>query len=227
MSEMVYGIATCEQPSWQSCVASWHETASKVYPHRIIRHFDVLEAYQIAYEDSTEPVIAYIHDDVMIYEPNWDVRVLKEFEDPTVGLVGFGGAWGHGEPWMYQRPFEVPSLVRKGFMSNQRTAERDGSRMTGERDVAVLDGFAMFVRRELLDKIGGWPQEGPIGYLCYDYFLSCVARRHGYRIRLVGVNCQHLGGKSTGLNPNLKVDFEAAHKAIYDEFKDVLPAEVK
>ena len=166
----------------------------------------------------------------------------KEFEDPRVGLVGFGGGLGHGDPEMYRKPYELTQLARRGYRSNTRDAEANGVRERGSCDVAVLDGMALFVRREILDRptiqsfrplkndlhIYGWPLHTPIGYFCYDYWLCCETRRQGYRIRMVGVACDHLNGKSTGLGPEElgRDKFEAAHRYLYDTCRDVLPWEV-
>ena len=114
-----------------------------------------------------------------------------------------------------------------------RDAEAHGQRFTGECNVASLDGFAMFVRRDVLEvgnrRIDGWPLDTPIGYFMYDAWLSCEAKRQGWRTRLVGVACQHLNGKSTGLGPQMlgQAEFEAAHRYIYNTCRDVLPLEVK
>lgn len=82
------------------------------------------------------------------------------------------------------------------------------------------------MRRSILERAGGWPQGTDIGYIAYDYWLSCMTRRLGYRIRMVGVRCLHLGGRSVvalkqGGGPP---DHHAkAHDYIYREFADVLP----
>ena len=220
-------VATLRWSGWKECVESWQLTSDDFFAGRCISGKDVLEAYQQGFEESKADILGYCHDDLVITEKGWDTRVLKEFEDPTVGVVGFGGSWGHGDPHMYHKPYENVLLARRGFMSNMRDAEVNGSRFTGQRDVASLDGFSIFVRREVLEKAGGWPLDTPVGYFCYDYWICCMAHRLGYKVRLVGVACDHLNGKSTGLNPNLKADFTAAHRYIYDNFKDVLPWEVK
>jgi hypothetical protein len=221
-------FATLRWKGWADCMNSWSANAMQPHAWHIYADMPLLEAYQRGFEDSPEPILGYIHDDVVCEERNWDARVLKEFEDPTVGLVGFGGALGHGDPDMYRKPYELCQLARRGFRSNMASAEVHGERFTGECDVAVLDGFAMFVRRELLDICGGWPIGTDCGYWGYDYFISCITREHGYRIRLVGVAVDHLGGKSTGLNPSVTYDdFEPAHRWIYERFRNVLPAEVK
>jgi GT2 family glycosyltransferase len=223
--KLVLGFATRKWKGYLDCIESWKPHP---YPVVIIEDMDVLPAYQAIYTVTDEPIIGYPHDDVMCYEPKWYERVLCEFEDPTVGMVGFLGATRHGRPDIYKTPYDLPQLGRFGVKSNMRDAERHGQRFTGECDVAVLDGLAMFVRRSILDKVGGWPLDTPIGYFCYDYWLSCEVKRQGFRIRLVGVDVAHLGGKSSGfIDPDPNKSHAASHKWLYEHSRDVLPFEVK
>ena len=123
---------------------------------------------------------------------------------------------------MYEVPFSIPNLVRRGFRSNLRDAERHGGRTSGEIDVSVLDGMALFVRRSVLDKWGGWPLLDPIGYFMYSENLCCEVRRQGLRIRMVGVDCEHLGGKSSG--HDLPYSYEEEHLWFWEHNRDVMPA---
>ena len=223
MSKMIYGVATCDWVGYKDCIKSWKDNASASYPVYEVHGKDILTAYQEICDHTTEPIIAMCHDDLMINEKDWDLRVLNQFDDPKVGLVGFAGAPGHGAHDMYKSPYHLCQLGRVGFRSNMKDAALHGAAFTGEQDCAVLDGLSLFVRRTVLEEAGGWPLGTPVGYIGYDYWICCMTRRLGYKIRLVGVSCDHLGGKSTGLNPSLQVDFEGAHRYIYDEFKDVLP----
>ena len=225
MQPMVYCVATRFWTGWLDCVKSWQDHASQSYPVLVIEGMNVVPAYQQCFERTDEPILAMIHDDVVICEDGWDKRVLKEFDDPTVGMVGFAGAKGHGRPEMYTVPFNISNIVRMGFMSNMRTAESHGFRFAGEWDVAVLDGLAMFVRRSILEKVGGWPVDKPYGFWLYAEWLSCETRRQGNRIRLVGVDCDHLGGKTSG-SANVTDNFEDAHRYLYENNRDVLPYEV-
>ncbi len=220
MSRMAQCVATREWSGWEKCLKSWDDTAEKFHRRYVIANTDVLTAFQTLYEHSTEPLLMYVHDDVMIHEKGWDTRVLKEFEDPAVGVVGFGGALGHGQPYLYQVPYHLPDLARQTFLSNMKNAEDHGGRFTGERDVAILDGFALFVRRSVLDKVGGWNPKAT--YYMYTEWLCCEARRQGYKIRLVGVACEHLGGRSSGYI--LATDnYEEAHKYFYENNRDMMP----
>lgn len=186
----------------------------------------IMQKYQRGLEESCADLLMYVHDDVLCCEPGWQERVLNEFTDDGVGLVGFGGAVGHGSIDLYRTPYALQQLGRQDYISNVEDAEVHGSRVEGCRDVAVLDGFSLIVRREILQRAGGWPLNTPIGYIAYDYWLSCMTRRLGYRIRMVGVRCLHLGGRSVvamkqGGGPP---DHHArAHEYIYREFADVLP----
>lgn len=224
---LTIGVATFHWPGWGRCVRSWGSHAMFPRPLKIVEGKRITDAYQEIYQSAREPIIGYIHDDVVCLERDWDARIVQEFLDPKVGLVGLGGAKRHGSPDLYRTPYVVSQLARGDFMSNLREAEVHGKRFEGECDVAVLDGFALFVRREVLARAGGWLTSGNVGYFMYSEWLCCMARRLGYRIRLVGLACDHLGGRSTGLSPNLQPDYEGEHAFIYSEFKDVLPAEVQ
>ena len=223
---MMLATATLEWGDWKNCLASWdyHRVTHPLL--MVVKGKTIIEAYQEIWEAAKQDevdAIAYVHDDTICYEPGWDARVILEFEDPEVGVVGFGGGIGHGDPDMYRKPYELPQLARRCFISNMRSAEVHGARYQHARNVAVLDGFALIVRREVLDKTNGWPQDGTVGYYLYSEWLCCMARRLGYRIRMVGVDCEHLGGRSSGLKPEQKFDFEGEHKWLYDNFRDVLP----
>ena len=226
MTPMVMAIATRYWTGWGRCVTSWMDTAAAGHQYYVVGDKDVLPAYQDAYEHTSEPILAMIHDDVMIYETGWDTRVLEEFNDRNVGVVGFAGGLGHGSHNLYTSAYHLPNLARQTFLSNLSDAEMHGARFKGARDVAILDGLAIFVRRAILDKVGGWPLDKPIGYWLYAEWLCCEARRQGYRIRLVGVDVEHLGGRSSGYIAKSPT-YEEAHWYLYDTNRDVLPYRVK
>lgn len=226
MRDLVMAVATRYWDGWNRCVGSWMDTARSEPYYYVVGNEDVLPAYQEALVKNKRPIIGHVHDDVMIYESGWDARVLEEFNDPGVGVVGFAGAIGHGHPDLYAVPYHLPNLARQTFLSNLRDAEKHGQRFVGSRDVAILDGLALFVRRPILEKAGGWPIDKPIGYWLYAEWLCCEARRQGYRIRLVGVDCEHLGGKSSA-HIAKSPTYEEAHWYLYDTNRDVLPYRVK
>jgi hypothetical protein len=226
MSSMAYCVCTRGWEGWRQCMQTWDDTASINHHAVICMDQDVIPAMQFCYEQTKEPILAYMHDDFRILEDNWDRRILKEFEDEFVGMVVVAGARGHGVRHLYDTPYRLPNLARQNFMSNLVDAEVHGERFSGERDVVVGDGMALFVRRTVLDRWGGWPVHEPYGYWLYSEALCCETRRQGLRIRLVGIKCQHLGGKSSG-HIATSPTYEEAHRWLFEKNRDVLPAWVE
>lgn len=184
--------------------------------------------------DSCEHILAYIHDDLEIHEKGWDKRVIAAFErDPKIGLVGFGGATALGGDEIYKAPYEIHQLGRRDFYSNMNGAEVHGHRTTEERPIVFTDGMSMIVRRSLLDAIGGWswwPFE--LVHHAYDYGIACMARRHGYKAWLVPCAIHHIGGQTAMMPVHQdmakryggdNVVHAAAHRFVYETFRDVYP----
>lgn len=117
-------------------------------------------------------------------------------------------------------------------------AEHHGERFVGARDVALLDGFSLIVRREILDRAGGFPVDRYPDHHVYDQWTCLMAHRLGYRVRLVGVKCHHRGGL-TSVSPEYQAwaaktkwgsDAEMhteGHKLIYEDFRGILPVRVQ
>ena len=232
-------------------IGDWRALAAKPARHDYLiidnsaENLGVLASMQKGYEEAARgtftrfpPVIAFIHDDVEINEEDWDTRVEAEFNDPAVGVVGFGGALWHGDADIYKVPYRLQQLGRSFYRSNTTDAESHGERFTGARDVATLDGFALIVRKELLDKAGGFPVGELPDHHCYDYWMTLTCWRFGYRVRLCGVKCHHKGGLTAvtkeyqewATKTKWGSDAEMhkqGHRWLYDEFVDVLPVRVQ
>jgi GT2 family glycosyltransferase len=179
------------------------------------------------WRDHDEEILALLHDDLLFCEPAasaWE-RVLHEFNDPAIGLVGFLGAKQHGSADIYRRPFHLQQLGRTDVVSNLEDAEVHGSRISEPTDVAILDGMALIVRRQILERWGGWPIK-QCEYVGYDQAISCETRRQGYRIRVVPINVLHMGGQTSikmGRADMSGQQHEVSHKWIYRNYADVLP----
>jgi GT2 family glycosyltransferase len=240
-------VATMNRPSAEVSfmplshpdVATWLEQAHGKPPvhywYNDQENLGVVGAYQKLYETTSEDILLFIHDDAICREQDWDLRLMAEFiADPQVAVVGFGGALWHGLPDLYKVPYQLQQLQRGDYRSNVDDAEGHGERFTGSCNVAVLDGFALAMRRSFLDRIEGFAKisEG-CNFLCYDYALCALARRYKQQVRMVGIRCHHRGGvTSVSSEPSVKqyVNQEAydkSHLWFYKRFADVMPARVK
>jgi len=193
-------------------------------------------------------VVAYIHDDLCMREHGWNTRIVRAFEDPGVTLAGVLGSPGLGRDEIYRDPYEFWHLSRViATWSNQGNAEVHGARVKDERDVVFVDGVTMFLRQSFLDKIDGWKWwPAHLVHHAYDYGLACMVRRHGGRVRLVPIACNHGvgmdeshgGGHSGTYGTKAYLDMvarfggdmavhRAGHRWVYDEFRDVLPLRMR
>lgn len=230
--------------------ASISENAAATWMERLLVHEDMdatvhanfpendglVPAYQALYEQNRKhDIIAFTHDDWESHEP-WVARIEAEFSDPQVAIVGMGGAKGIGVDDIYKRPYQINQLQRIGYRSNQTDWEIHGARETGACDVAVCDGFFLAVRTSFLDQIGGW-KWFPHRFHMYDVALCLMAHRHGWKVRMVGVNCTHHGGGTSTTadyvqdcrdrGTSVEAEHTEPHKFVYNEFRDLLPLRVK
>jgi hypothetical protein len=184
---------------------------------------------------SDADIIGYLHSDLYTLEHGWDQRVLAEFANPRVAVVGFVGATQLGRDDIYRVPYDFRQLARGDVWSNLTDWEVHGGHETGSRKVAVIDSCVVCVRRSFLARIGGWPiARYPNSSHCSDLWICAMAHRLGLSVQLVGVKAQHRSGGKGQAGSQWLTDrggddkfHKDAHKLIYDDFRDVLPIRVK
>ena len=153
----------------------------------------MLKTMQQGYENADTDIIAFLHNDVFIFERDWDKRILSYFEQQLdLGGIGLFGAQGCG--LIGERIQDVPSPDVMAGMSNMLEAEIHGMRMAEPwRNVAIFDGFAMIFRKEALKKSNGFDQRYHYHHL-YDRDASLEVLKNGYRNIVVDIPCHHLSG---------------------------------
>lgn len=201
----------------------------------------LVRSMQIAYENCNTEILAITHNDVLVYEKDWDKRVASYFEKmPDVGAAGFFGSQGCGP--IGERIQDVPHSGVMAGMSNMLEAEIHGFRMHEEwKPAAIFDGLMMIFRMEMLKKGGGFDQQYKYHHI-YDRDASLESLKRGYKNIVINVPCHHLSGLTANRSdyqnwarekfPDKKHDQTFnADKFIHDEnsllfkekFKDVLP----
>ena len=226
----------------QDAVETWQDTISKPWPIRILADTEgdsagFLTKCEMGWRETDAKVVGFLHSDLLVHEFNWDERVLAEFTKPEVAVVGFVGAMRLGHEDIYKIPWDYRQLARADVWSNLTDWQNHGQRETASRQVAVVDSCAVFVRRELLRRVGGWPVGTyPNSSHCSDLWICCMAHRLGLRVRMVGVSCTHRsGGKGDAgvrwLNDRFGRDGDSAahrqaHELVYEDFRDTLPIRI-
>lgn len=225
--------------SHEVAVTSWEDTMSKPWPIVVDAATEGNDAGFLtkcdkAWRETDATIIGYLHSDLYILEYGWDRRVLAEFGDPQVAVVGFVGATRLAVDDIYKLPYDYRQLARADVWSNLVDAPIHGGRDAGSRQVAVVDSCAVFVRRQFLDRIGGWPtHDYPNSSHCSDLWISLMAARHGMQVRMVGVAASHRSGgrgsvgegwlNARGGDTRMH---RRAHDLIYDQFRQELPIRI-
>lgn len=179
-------------------------------------------------------IIALLHDDLEILEDGWDEKLMEAFNDPNLGLLGFGGALGVGRAKMYDEPFDPMTLARHDFISNMKDAELHGRRVTVPTEVAVLDGFSLIGRVWLLEGAFRMLRDREVIHHAYDVAVGCHVRRQGYKTLMLPVACHHAGGQTAvgeaayqewaqRLHGGDQAVWRHAHRQVWEEYKDVMP----
>lgn len=175
-------------------------------------------------KDSTD-YIFYTHNDVLIHEKNWDdklVRVLSEL--PGCGVAGFYGAKGIGTHDIYRTPYYMHQLVRVENVSacHRMDAAIHGFRPpSGETErVAVMDGFSLIVKTELLNELDGFDRNYPVHHN-YDNDICLESLDKGYNNYVIAMDAEHLGGR-TDVGEDWASKFGKSKAEIHQEAHPVL-----
>lgn len=160
---------------------------------RNAENLGMVKTLQQAYENCETEILALTHNDVFVYEKDWDQRVLSYFKEmPNLGMVGFFGAQGCGPTG--ERIQDVPSSNVMAGMGNMLEAEIHGFRLEQDwRSCAIFDGFMLIFHMELLRKTKGFDQRYHYHHI-YDRDASLESLKHGYKNIVVNVPCHHVCG---------------------------------
>lgn len=194
------------------------------------------QLYNKALYESNADILVYVHDDVEIFAPQWLEVVIQCFQNLNCAALGLGGATHLGNKNLYRKPFEMANMARGGYMSNQRDWHIHGRHLLVTEEVAVVDAFFMAVDRDVLIRGGGWPEDH-LTHHCLDLWLACHLARRWWSTYVSGIECMHYGGGSSTKpiykdaqwlqGGSLEMDHLAPHIWLYNEFRDVLPLEVR
>ena len=151
----------------------------------------MIPTMQQIYDNCTTEYVAVVHNDVYIYEKDWDQHIIRLFDSlPKVGGIGLFGAQGCGP--VGERIQDVEYSGQMAGMSNMLEAEIHGMRLKQEyRAAAIFDGFFMAFRKTALPK--GFDQRYMFHHI-YDRDASLEVLRNGFDNIVANIPCHHIGG---------------------------------
>lgn len=172
----------------------------------------VYATFEQGFRETTGDVVLFMHSDLAIWEDGWNRRMMDDFDaDKRLGMVGFIGsneidnAGGRGLG-------TVSNFMGKTLTSSHRfsalenfkiwtgsPAEVHGKRTTTLVPAAVVDGCAMAIRRSTWADIGY--RTDYIFHHFYDKIISCQVLEHGWKIGVLGIECDHFSGQTVNQEP--------------------------
>lgn len=152
-----------------------------------------------AYENCETELLCLLHNDVYIYEKDWDQRIIKYFEEiDKLGIAGFFGAQGTLTNGGRVQDVEFPGQM--SGLSNAVEAEIHGMKMKQNwRSCAIFDSYAMVLNMDMLRAGDGFDMRYRFHHF-YDRDISLESLRRGYKNIVVNVPHHHVGGM-TDANP--------------------------
>lgn len=146
-----------------------------------------------------EELIGLIHNDMVLYEPAWNVRMTQCFnDDPLLGLVGLCGS------------NEVDSLGGRGsgtmcfFRGEVGQSQDAGARIHDLQPSLILDSLFMMFRREVVPHLG-IDNDITLAHF-YDRIWPLRTIDAGYRVATLGIECDHIGGVTATGNERYRQD---------------------
>lgn len=148
----------------------------------------LVETMQHCYENTDYDILCFIHNDLYIYDKQWDQDILSVFQtEPKPGLVGIFGSKG-----VFQ------NSVRFHVWNNLVEAEVHGYRLISSAStlkVGVLDGMFMAASRKMLDARGGVDTNFNIHHY-YDLDLSLESIDRGFNNYIYPLYAHHVSGQT-------------------------------
>lgn len=153
------------------------------------------------YDDYDDELIGLIHNDMVIYEEGWNVRMEDCFtEDPQLELVGMVGSYEVDERGGRGGGTVLHFRGEGGYQS-----QAAGARIHGLVPSGCLDSVFMMFRRSGVEHLEEDWDNLPLAHF-YDRIWPLKLVEQGYHVATLGVECDHMGGMTTVANPRYHDD---------------------
>lgn len=161
--------------------------------------------------------VVLLNNDTEVLQPDWLTRLQQlALSRPEVGMVGCrmvnaGGRLVHAGTYM-----PTPSFWGQEYPGDQL----DIGQYTRDREVEGVIAACVYIRREVIDRVGLLDEDYFSYYEDTDYCLK--ARQAGFRVMCCGsVTIRHLENASTDLNRmDFSATFRRSRKTFISKWKD-------
>jgi GT2 family glycosyltransferase len=212
------------------------ELINKITVIRHEKNIGVRPALNQIWKACNEDICVMTHNDVLFLDNGWDMKVREAFkENPLAGAIGCYGAKKFATDSVYKEEFKMNNLAR-GYCVSDAVMDKNvhGFRnlVLKQENVVVFDGFFMAIKKEAINKVGGFSDILPQHH-GYDNLICLDILTAGYENIVISLKIQHTGGmtdcsqdwaKNFGKD-KAQIHFDS-HKPIWDKYYGKLPLEI-
>jgi len=176
----------------------------------------IVGAFNQGTKHSLYDIVVFMHNDVIIHNENWPELISSFFSNhPEAGIVGLYGAKRIRKDGSFMGRGIVHSKLIEGNLKEQYT------------EVSIVDGLFMALRKDVLNKIGGFDTRFNVHY--YDKDISMSAIKAGYKNYVINIPFTHKGGSSRSQLKNQTDNTlrEEMKKLFLEKWKSELPLDVR
>lgn len=176
----------------------------------------IAQAYNIGLKKTNAKYKIYIHQDVMIVNPDFLYELYEIFEDSKIGLVGVAGVEHmpkSGIWWDNDGTGDYRKLYQDTIMEYGTTIVNEFEE--SYRYVEALDGVLLATQYDI-----PWREDIFTGWHFYDISQSMEFRRRGYQVAVAGqkkIWCLH----EQKWNKEIGEDYLKERKVFLNEYKEV------
>lgn len=135
------------------------------------KNLPIAHVYNECAAKAKYPCLLFIHEDAGFVDKDWAPKIIAKLAEPDCGVIGFAGS-----QLMLNAPGGWNVMPKWNFM-NLRENDKDlvvnVDSSKPFRQVVALDGFAMFVRRDVWSK-HPFDESLLTGFHCYDVDFSLI-----------------------------------------------------
>ena len=159
------------------------------------KKWPIAKAYNWGAQAAQYPYLFFVHEDIKFHSTGWGTFIEQKLAEPDCGVIGFAGSkvklnsysgWFQNNDWNYWYYCQGDSEGRSAYCVRGVYLDKPFE------EVVALDGFAMFVRKDVWNE-NQFDEKNLTGFHCYDLDFSMqIARKYKNYVCCSFVLIEHL-----------------------------------
>ncbi len=187
------------------------------------RH-SIFSAYNEGVRRANGDILCFMHEDILYQTNNWGERIVKHFQDSTIGLIGFGGAhFLPSVPVYWSTTLWISESCRQKHDNGSIDCfHLDYFGKNNIVDVVACDGFCFFMPKALFEKVA-FDEITYTGFHFYDMDICMQVLQQGYRVCVVNdVLIEHAWSEKSLQKKGMEL-FETNGEIFFNKWKEHFP----